>query len=211
MKSAFPQTVKILAQQVREARVDYEAFETTCCYDGVHLSEEEVEHVESLLPELGVSHLDEVIIQSDKGGKKTAVRDAEEAELAKDFPKHFAKTRCVFLDKNGYCEIQKLSMKQGRHAWYDKPLTCWLHPLVLIPAGKWEERPVLTLVNAENDPQQKGDYKGFASCTHCGREDSQGQKAWKVLEGELRALSELCERDDVYGELSAQEVDWVFE
>jgi hypothetical protein len=85
-----------------------------------------------------------------------------------------------------------------------------MHPLVLVPEGKWEDRPVLTIVNSENDPQKSGDYAGYASCTHCGREDASGKPAWQVLEAELRRLGEICGRD-IYGELSAREVDWVIE
>jgi len=222
MNSAFPQTVKILAQQIREARVDHSAFEVlirpcemhrckgTCCYDGVHLSDEEAVHVEKIATANGFNQGLPVVEISSKGGKKTATRKAEASELANDYPAHFPKTRCVFLDENSYCEIQKLSMQQGRHPWHDKPLTCWIHPLVLIPAGKWEERPVLTLVNSQNDPQKTSTYQGFASCTHCGREDASGSPAWKVLESELKMLGELCDRD-IYSELSAEEVDWVRE
>ncbi len=222
MNSAFPQTVKILAQQVREARVDHAAFEAlirpcemrrckgTCCYDGVHLSDEEALHVEKIASENGLNQGLPMIESTSNGGKKTATRLAKSPELATDYPAHFPKTRCVFLGENSYCEIQKFSMKQGRHPWHDKPLTCWIHPLVLIPAGKWDDRPVLTLVNSQNDPQKTSTYQGFASCTHCGRKDQNGSPAYKVLEAELKMLGKLCDRD-IYSELSAEEVDWVRE
>lgn len=222
MTSAFPETIKILAQQVKEARVDHAAFEVlirgcevsrcraTCCYDGVHLSVEEAAHVETMSLKMERDFPTGVVMESDKGGVKTVIREAEVGELAVDFPEHFAKTRCVFLDGDGYCELQKLSMKEGLDPWFHKPLTCWIHPLVIVPAGKWEERPVLTLVNRVNDPQKVKGYPGFASCTHCGREDSDGNPAWQVLESELKMLGEVCGRD-LYGELSAEEVDWVRE
>ncbi|MFT5633682.1 MAG: Fe-S-cluster containining protein [Rubritalea sp.] len=227
MKTAFPfpETVKILAPQIVAARVDHLAFETllrpcemsrckaTCCYDGVHVSDEEAEHIEGVVREhfSGLLDADEVILSTEKG-KKTATRMAVEGEQADDFPAHFAKTRCVFLDHEGYCGLQKLAMDDDdvSDPWKHKPLTCWMHPLVLVPAGKWEDRPVLTIVNTENDPQKSGDYNGYASCTHCGREDKAGKPAWQVLEVELKRLGEICGRD-VYGELSAQEVDWVIE
>jgi len=222
MNTAFLQTIKILAQQVREARVDHAAFEVlirpcemnrcrgTCCYDGVYLSDEEAIHVEKLAAENNLSEGNSVIAISTKGGKKTATRQASESELAIDHPAHFPKTRCIFLDENSHCKIQKLSMMHDRHPWHDKPLTCWIHPLVLIPAGKWEKRPVLTLVNSKNDPQKTANYAGFASCTHCGREDASGSPAWQVLAAELKMLGKLCDRD-IYSELSAEEVDWVVE
>jgi len=225
MKVSFPDTVSILAQQVREARVDHAAFETllmpcnvsrckaTCCYDGVHLSGEEAAYVEKIAEsDLGeMMDVDGLVIPVERG-LKTATRVAEEGELADDFPQHFAKTRCVFLDKDGLCELQKLAIWQGVHPWVHKPLTCWMHPLVLIPAGKWEERPVLTIVNSQNDPQRKQSYAGYASCTHCGRKDNAdlSKPARMVLEDELRMLGEICGRD-LYHELSAKIVDWVVE
>jgi Fe-S-cluster containining protein len=223
MMTSFPETVKILAAQIAVAKVDHLAFETllrpcemsrckaTCCYDGVHVSDEEAGHIEGVVREYLFESLnaDEVIIKTEKGSK-TATRIAEQGELAEDFPAHFAKTRCVFLDHEGYCGLQKLAIKENDDPWKHKPLTCWMHPLVLVPAGKWEDRPVLTLVNAKNDPQKSGDYKGYASCTHCGREDKAGRPAWQVLEAELKRLGEICGRD-IYGELSAKEVDWVIE
>ena len=225
MTTAFPQTLKILASQIRVARVDHAAFETllkpcevnrcraTCCHDGVHLSEEEAEHLSEIakndsarLLEYGLSLPDEVIVGL-HAGQKTATRVAEEGELAVDFPAHFPKTRCVFLDRKGYCGIQRLSMEEGRDAWFDKPLTCWMHPLVLIPAGKWEERPVLTIVNPDNDPQRQGDYLGYGSCTHCGRPATDGSPAWQVLATELKHLGRLCNRN-INAELSAPACDW---
>ena len=223
MKTSFPETVKILASQITEARLDHRAFETllkpceisrckaTCCYDGVHVSDEEAQYIQGVVREhfSDLMDADDVII-GDSGMKKTVTRMAEEGELADDFPAHFAKTRCVFLDHQGYCGLQKFAMEQDDDPWRHKPLTCWMHPLVLIPAGKWEDRPVLTIVNAGNDPQKSVDYAGYASCTHCGREDAGGLPAWQVLEAELRRIGELCGRD-IYGELSAEEVDWVME
>ena len=225
MKTSFPETVKILAAQIAEARVDHRAFETllrpcemsrckaTCCYDGVHVSDEEAEHIEGVVRESFSGSLDaEEVIFRDGGVKKTATRMAVEGELADDFPAHFAKTRCVFLDHEGYCGLQKSAREDDEESdsWRHKPLTCWMHPLVLVPAGKWEARPVLTLVNAENDPQKSGNYAGYASCTHCVREDAAGKPAWQVLEAELKRLGDICGRD-IYGELSAKEVDWVMD
>ena len=221
----FPKTVKILAEQIREARVDHVAFDTllracelsrckaTCCHDGVHISDEEGEYVESLVSrhsskmlEYGLSLPENFLLRKNKG-MKTAVRDALPTELADDFPAHFPKTRCVFLNKLGHCGLQSLAMENGEDEWLHKPLTCWMHPLVLIPAGKWEEQPVLTIVNSNDDPLKQGSYAGYASCTHCGRADESGKPAWQVLEKELKRLGEICGRD-VYAELSAPACDW---
>jgi Fe-S-cluster containining protein len=222
MNSGFPETVKILASQIREATLDHESFETllrpceisrckaTCCYDGVHVSDEEATYIRGIVRDYFSDLLDpEQVMIGEAGKMKTATREAADGELADDFPEHFSRTRCVFLDNEGYCGLQKLAIEQNQDPWLHKPLTCWMHPLVLVAAGKWEDRPVLSLVNAENDPQKSGNYLGYASCTHCGREDVGGKPAWQVLEAELRRLGEICGRD-IYGELSAEVVDWVY-
>ncbi|WP_377136749.1 hypothetical protein [Rubritalea spongiae] len=227
MLTHYAETAAGLAHQLRDAHIDHDAFEmllrpctlercsATCCYDGVYLSEEEARGVEWLVDkergrfvEYGLK-LPQKVVETVRNGmsQKTAVRVAEPDELACDFPNHFNKTRCVFLDSLGRCGIQSLCMEDGLGEWYLKPLTCWIHPVVILPAGRQRTRPVITLVNAVNDPQKKDDYPGFASCTHCGREDAGGQVAWKVLEKELRALGELAGRD-IYGELSAPTIDY---
>ena len=224
--TAYEQTGQILADQLREAVIDHEAFEqlirpcelsrcrATCCHDGVYLSQEEAcgitvmvqNHGEDLAA-FGLSLPNEPILKL--GGKlKTATRAAEEGELAEDYPAHFPKTRCVFLDREGRCGIQRLSMQQGRSDWFDKPLTCWIHPIVILPANRERARPVITLVSPENDPQKKVGYPGFASCTHCGRPDQGSKKARQareVLAAELEMLGKISGRD-ILGELNAEEL-----
>ena len=219
--TAYVKTAKVLREQMREAVIDHTAFEqkimpcelsrcrATCCHDGVYLSEEEAEGIGSLLDDnvsLSEQLPDEVVVEA-RGGRsmKTATRCAESGELADDYPEHFPKSRCVFLDREGRCRIQVLSVNQGRHPWFDKPLTCWMHPLVLLPVNRERSRPVLTLVNRENDPQKSEGYPGFASCTHCGRADEGGKKAQQILAAELEMLSLLSGRD-VLGELNAEGV-----
>lgn len=128
-----PETLKVLASQIREARVDHAAFEVllrpcemsrckaTCCYDGVSVSTEEGVYLEklvrgSLLSGGGIFaglDLEAIIVNGQhQGGKKTGIRPAGVGELADDFPVHFPKTRCVFLDQQGFCGLQKLAMEQ---------------------------------------------------------------------------------------------------
>ncbi len=45
------------------------------------------------------------------------------------FPAHFTRTRCVFSDGVGYCELEKLARSHGQHPWTFKPTTCWMFPL----------------------------------------------------------------------------------
>lgn len=223
MPTAHPKTSKILAAQIREAMLDHEAFEqlikpcelttcrATCCHDGVYLSGEESENIKNLL----TTHADQFAnygltlpenpIISVRNGKaqKTATRPALREELAADYPKHFPQTRCVFLDSQGRCGIQRFSMEQGRGDWFDKPLTCWIHPIVILPETRTRPRPVITLVSPENDPQKTKDYPGFASCTHCGRRDNDGIPAREALMPELKMLGDISNRD-LLAELNAQ-------
>ena len=221
--TAYSQTAGHVAEQLREALLDHEAFEkkikpcelekcrATCCHDGVYLSAEESAGIEKLLSahrgkfvEYGLSLPDEPIVAT-RGGRslKTATRVAEAGELAEDFPEHFPKTRCVFLDRQGRCGIQMLSVDLGREAWFDKPLTCWIHPIVILPAGRERARPVVTLVTPDNDPQKAVEYPGFGSCTHCGRPDDSGVPAREALAPELDMLGLVSGRD-LLGELNAE-------
>lgn len=223
--TAYRQTAEILRQQVREAQLDYEAFEqklmpcelsrcrATCCHDGVSLSEEEVNLITDLLGRHKSKllaykcQLPEKAIVSIKDGQKwkTATRNAKAHELADDFPKHFPKTKCVFLDPIGRCGLQRISKDMGHSSWYHKPLTCWLHPLVVLPVTRDRSRPLLTIVNAQNDPQKANNYPGFASCTHCGRHDEYGQPAREVLSAELEMLGVISGRD-LLRELNAETI-----
>lgn len=223
--TAYKETAEVLGNQVREALVDHPAFaakvracelercRATCCHDGVYLSAEEAGGVKRLLAEhrekflsYGLTLPDDPIL-SVRGGKslKTATRLADEGELAVDYPAHFPKTRCVFLDREGRCGIQRLSMELGHEAWFDKPLTCWIHPIVILPETRERWRPVITLVSPENDPQKSDDYPGFASCTHCGRPDNDGKPASDVLAAELEMLSKVSGRD-LLSELNAESI-----
>ena len=214
-ETAYQQTARVLSVQLREAVLDHKAFEkkvkpcelsnckATCCYDGVYLSEEEAEGITELLKkhserfaDYGLLLPDKCII-SERGGKslKTATRSAELGELAVDFPEHFPKTRCVFLDKQGRCGIQRLSQDLGRGPWFDKPITCWLHPISVKSATSNSSRPELTLYNQVNDPQRAEGYPGFVSCTHCGRENQEGVIASVAFETELEMLAAISGRD----------------
>ena len=227
--TAYSKTASMLAVQLREAIVDHSAFErmikpcelvrcrATCCHDGVYLSGEEADAIGEMVQDHGAElaayglDLPEAPLIHLRGGKaiKTATRAAQQGELAEDYPAHFPRTRCVFLDQQGRCGIQMLSLEQGRDAWYDKPLTCWIHPIVILPANRERTRPLLTLSSPENDPQQRDGYPGFASCTHCGRPadgDEKARQAREVLAAELEMLGKLSGRD-ILAELNADELD----
>ena len=124
----YQKTAADLRMQLDEALIDHEAFETllkpctlercsaTCCYDGVYLSDEEARGVKCLVEnererfvDYGLKLPKNTVVTVRNGkAQKTATRSAEPGELAKDFPSHFEKTRCVFLDDLGRCGIQRM-------------------------------------------------------------------------------------------------------
>ncbi len=206
----FPETAESLAYSLREAELDYESFHqkirvcelekcrATCCHDGVYLSKEEAKGVRQLAERVRLLEgmdLPEDTVEERLGGKlKTKTRVAEADLLAEDYPAHFPQTRCVFLDRQHRCGLQKLAQKDGEVPWYYKPLTCWIHPILIQNRG-WDQRPLLTLPSAEADPQNTADYPGFSSCTHCGRIDADGEPAVRSLGAELNMLGEIGGRD----------------
>ena len=198
LPTAFKETAKQLAQQLREAAVDHAAFEqrfpicelsqcrATCCHDGVVLGQEEAEI-------LTLHGGENELIELPDGTIKTKTVEASEDELADDFPEKFPRTRCVFLDSEHRCFWQLKAMEEGKHPWFYKPTSCWMHPVLL---ARREERPVLTLLSADQDE------KGFASETRCGKVDSCAAQARLSLKAELGMLSLISGRD-FFGELNA--------
>ncbi|MGJ8724787.1 MAG: hypothetical protein ACSHYB_09545 [Roseibacillus sp.] len=196
--TGFPLLESDLARTVREAALDYESFGALiracdlrrcrgmCCHDGVFVGAEEREVMSEVLPG---PHFEQ------RGGRwKTRTVAAGKEALGEGFPGHFPKTRCVFLDGNDYCGLQSRAMAEGKHPWFWKPFPCWLHPLGF-RRGEASDRPILSLPTLGEDPAAGEDYPGFASCTTCGKADSEGEPAWKVLEPELRFLSDISGRD----------------
>lgn len=219
--TAFRETAAQLRERLREAAVDHVSFErsinlcaldscrATCCHDGVFLSDEESAMIRTLIAEnasrlaaYGVDVSDQSVVKDDDGAPRTAVRPVSDEELAADFPSHFPKTRCVFLDEQHRCVLQRLSDDLGRPSWFYKPIGCWMHPLTLRPVQRGDARPVLRLPGAEDDPLRSAGYPGFAPCTPCGRVCEAGRPAREVLGAELAAVSAIGGRDFV-SELSA--------
>ncbi|GAA5481475.1 hypothetical protein [Haloferula sargassicola] len=205
--TAYPGIERELARQIREAALDHEAFElplkvcelatcrATCCHDGAILEAEQMAGIREVvgarrdhLRRYGWDH-DRFLEEN-----RTATLQAADSELADGFPGHFPRTRCVFLDAEHRCVLQRLAMDEGRHPWFWKPVSCWMHPLLLRPRERGG-RPVLTLARSGDDPAGKPGYPGFGSCTPCGLPRAGGEPAWQVLRGELELLSEISGRD----------------
>lgn len=214
--AAFPESKRFLAGTVQAMRLDIAALSRplkrcdlsacggTCCHDGVYLSSDEARVIRELVAEkrdafegMGAELPEQVVVYGKwhdvASGPKTATRPAPMREKVAGYPAHFPETNCVFLLPDARCALQAYSIQEGRHPWYWKPLTCWLHPLS-ITSGP-DRKPVLTLYREETDPQRFEDYDGFTCRTHCGRTVEDGAPAWLVLKEELTALGELGERD----------------
>lgn len=86
----------------------------------------------------------------------------KELEIDKDFPSGFAlgtelylnsrgTTQCVFKDKNNYCSLQVVAMKNGSHKWSIKPTYCILYPLTVID----------NILTYDDEHSKKLDYCGI--------------------------------------------------
>ena len=100
-----------------------------CCYYGVYTDKKEFEKIMSIK---------ERIIQSmDDSQTKDFQKWFEEPEEDPDFESGVAvgtevhNGKCAFLDKNGYCTLQRIAMENGEFKWKYKPLYCILFPLVI--------------------------------------------------------------------------------
>ncbi len=201
--TAFSETANQLARQLREAALDHAAFErklplcelakcrATCCHDGVILGAEEADVSPSLRGADGMMRLPDYAWTTNT---VPAVHD----KFAEDFPDHFPKTRCVFLDSEHRCSWQLKAMAEGKHPWFYKPTSCWMHPVLLMQRN---DRPFLTILSSSQDRKQ------FASMTPCGREEAAASSARVSLKRELEMLSRIAGRDFVR-ELNAPELDF---
>ena len=194
----FKETACGLIRQLGEAAVDHRAFEqalphceltrcrATCCHDGVVLSEEEADVLRSLGGDDGV------IVRED-GQLGTKVISARSEQLGEDYPDNFPQTRCVFLDEEHRCKWQLKAVEEGKHPWFYKPISCWLHPVLI---DQRDGRALVTIRSEANDQAK------FATSTPCGRATEGARVARESLAMELEMLGKLSGRD-FYGELNA--------
>jgi hypothetical protein len=165
---------------------DVRACEAMCCHDGVYLSPEEeatlhrlVERTPSLRARLPSEYVVEGSWQGEKLGRKTATRP--HAYRNPDYPAHFPRTRCVFADAQGWCELEKLGRARGRHRWHYKPFTCWMFPMDDV-----DGEAVPPSADAADDPYRVPDYPGYVSVVPCGRHEPSGRPWRQALVQELR-------------------------
>jgi hypothetical protein len=172
------------------SRCDLEQCEGRCCYDGVYLLPAEEQFLQELVarvPALQAVVPKEFIVDGYWGGaffgRKTATRPHEYRSA--DFPAHFSRTRCVFADAKGYCELEKLARSNGMHPWSFKPTTCWMFPL-----QDEDDEPVAPVSGTHDDPYHSRDYPGYATCVPCGAHNSQGRPWREALREEIEYLTQ---------------------
>ena len=173
---------------VRLTRCHIPACEALCCHDGVYLRAQEEEFLKELLvrvPELKATvpenFIEDGFWNGAFYGRKTATRP--HTYRSPSFPAHFPRTRCVFGDDDGFCELEKFARRHGDHPWRFKPTACWLFPLS-VENGV----PVPPPMDPKRDPYYQPDYPGFVSAVPCCQNDPAGQPWWETLRLEVEYL-----------------------
>lgn len=116
-------------------------------------------------------------------GRKTATRPHDYQDP--EYPAHFARTRCVFADSIGYCELQKLALERKLHPWTLKPTTCWMFPL-----QDDDGVPAAPVASPRDDLYATQQYPGYANYVPCGQHVPEG-RPWREALGEEIAWLEL--------------------
>jgi Fe-S-cluster containining protein len=100
-----------------------------CCNYGVYTDYKEYESILAIK--------DKIIPMLDESQPKDINLWFEAPEKDEDFESGMAvgtelyNGKCVFLDKNGLCTLQKLANSEGEHKWKYKPIYCILFPLTI--------------------------------------------------------------------------------
>jgi len=100
-----------------------------CCYYGVYTDLTEYKKIMSVK--------ERIMKSMDDSQTKEPGEWFEQPENDPDFDSGIAvgtevyNGKCVFLDKQGYCTLQKIAMEDNEFKWKYKPLYCILFPLVI--------------------------------------------------------------------------------
>lgn len=104
-----------------------------------------------------------------------------ELEPDSDFPSGYAigtelyinskgTTQCVFKDKNSYCSLQVVAMKNNLHKWAIKPKYCIMYPITIVD----------NVLTYDNDHSAKLDYCGI------GHEENFTQTVFEAVKEEIK-------------------------
>lgn len=100
-----------------------------CCHYGVYTDFDEFVQI--------MKTKDEIIPCMDSTQNKNITKWFERPEEDDDFNSGIAvgteiiNRKCTFLDKEGYCTLQKISLQKKEDKWKRKPLYCILFPLTV--------------------------------------------------------------------------------
>ncbi len=139
-----------------------------CCYYGVYTDKYEHDKILEIK--------DKIIEIMDDSQTKDVGKWFEPPEEDEDFESGIAvgtelyNGKCVFLDKQGFCSLQKLAMLNGENKWKYKPLYCILFPLVI-----YED--TITL-----------DDEHLARMHYCNKEENQSSTIFEACREELQFL-----------------------
>ena len=158
-----------------------------CCYDGVYLTNEEVELItqlvqtESYFKDIGENFIvngDPIWSKTSKTKKTAKVWNPDYPD---DYPPHFTQTKCIFRLPSGECSLQRFATDNGYNPWKFKPKACWQFPLqVEIIENKMNVNPPLTVLDREQDPNSIGpEYPGYTTYLPCAEIDSTSQNTEK--------------------------------
>lgn len=177
------------------SRCDLAECRGACCTDGAPLDAEEAR----VLGELAVREAaafvrmglrpDRMVALTELGGVgHTGVRTRQEDERPVDRSLGLPPTTCAAMLSDGRCAFQALSVEQGRHPWYWKPMVCWLHPIVAAPEG-------IRLLSAGVSRDRAWREGTFASVTPCSLAGAHAAPAARTLAPELDVLGAMIGRD----------------
>lgn len=100
-----------------------------CCYYGVYAEVSERDDILKIKDEIKAIMDDSQTTDDSLWFEEPVEDDDFSSGYAAGTELHNGK--CVFLDKQGFCSLQKLAMKKNENKWKYKPLYCILFPLVI--------------------------------------------------------------------------------
>lgn len=150
-----------------------------CCYYGVYTDYAEYEKI--------IEMKDRIKDAMDDSQTKDVKKWFEEAEEDEDFDSGWAvgtelhNGKCVFLDRQGYCTLQKIGMEEkDSHKWKYKPLYCILFPLVIYEDALTVDDDHLNRLHYCNRPENQD-----STIYDCCKEEIKhllGEEGFKELE-----------------------------
>ncbi|MEI7811960.1 MAG: DUF3109 family protein [Ignavibacteria bacterium] len=139
-----------------------------CCCHGVYTESTECEMI------MGMK--DRIIKSMDDSQTTDTSAWFEEPVADEDFASGVAvgtevyNGKCVFLDQQGFCTLQKIAMEEGENKWKYKPLYCILFPLVI------------------SDGELSIDDEHIDRMHYCNKAENQSSTVFDVCKEELKYI-----------------------